>query len=308
MTAPDPRDARHSRFSDPGPYGHLLADLPTTVTALTAVVRNTITHYRSGVEFAPGHLAEIDSRWVERILAADQARFPRALTDPRPAEQRVAGCCRDFTLLTVAALRQHGIPARSRIGFADYFYRDEGFHADHVVVDYWDGQRWVFLDAQLDPTQDWGFDPADLPRLVGDRPPGPMATAAQIWTAWRRGEIDDQRYGVGPDLPYRGAPFIRNYVIGELAHRQRDEMLLWDVWGAMSEQPAGELTGDLDLVDEVAGLLLAADDGDAGAEADLERLYRADDRLRVGRECFCASPTGRLAWVDLRTRRARPVG
>ena len=133
-----------------------------------------------------------------------------------------------------------------------------------------------------------------MPRPVGDRAPGPFATAAQIWTAYRRGEIDDQRYGVHMELPFRGAPFIRDYVILELAHRQRDELLLWDRWGAMSTNPVGEIDGDLGLIDEVAALLLAADGGDEAAEAELERRYGQDDRLRPGATVICVSPTNGL--------------
>src|SRR5262249_9193454 len=147
-------------------------------------------------------------RWVAKILACDQERLAQPLDVARPEEEHVVGCCRDYTLLTVAALRQHGVPARSRIGFADYFMPEAGFHADHVIVEFWNGRRWVFADAQLDPDGDGGFAPLDMPRLVGDRAPGPFATAAQVWTSYRRGEIDDQAYGVGPELPFRGAPFI----------------------------------------------------------------------------------------------------
>jgi Transglutaminase-like superfamily len=300
MTTPDPRYAVQSRFSDPGPYAELLRTPPPAIADLAAVVRNTIAHYRTpGVEFTPAHLQEINNRWVEKILACDQSRFPQPLDVPRPYERHVAGCCRDYTLLSVAALRAHGVPARSRIGFADYFFREEGFHADHVIVDYWDGQRWVFADAQLDPGQDWGFDPLDMPRPVGDRPPGPFATAAQIWTAYRRGEIDDQAYGVHMELPFRGGPFIRDYVILELAHRQCDELLLWDRWGAMSENPVGEIEGDLGLIDELAGLLLAADEGDTAAEAELEKRYVGDDRLHPGSTVVCISPTGTRSVVAM---------
>lgn len=52
---------------------------------------------------------------------------------------RFVGCCRDFSLLFVAALRGRGVPARTRIGFAGYFAPD--FHHDHVVAELWDGHR-----------------------------------------------------------------------------------------------------------------------------------------------------------------------
>ncbi len=298
--------ARHSRFTDPGRYGDLLAVLPTDIGGIAAVVRNLIVHYRAGgVELAPERLAEIDNRWVDRILDTDQARFPQPLAQPRPYRDRVAGCCRDFTLLTVAALRQHGIPARSRIGFARYFFPERRFNADHVVVDWWDGAAWHYVDAQLDPAQDWGFDPLDLPRIVGPGPidAAPFLTAAQVWTAYRRGEVDPADFGIFPGSPIGGPGFIRNYVIGELAHRQGDELLLWDVWGAMAGERFDEVDGELDLIDEVATMLLAADAGDLVAEAELRRRYLDDDRLHPDGSVTCYSPTGTLTRIDLETRK-----
>jgi hypothetical protein len=87
-------------------------------------------------------------------------------------------------------------------------------------------------------------------------------------------------------------------VIHEVAHRYRDELLLWDGWGAMGP----ELVDDVELIDEVAALLLAADDGDEVAERELAERYAVDPRLHPGRTVACYSPTGTESRVDLRTR------
>lgn len=277
----------HSAYTDPGRYGGLLEALPAEIRPLTTVVRNLVVHYRaSGIDFPPERLAEIDLRWVEAMLERDQQRFGAPLGEPRPEADRLAGCCRDFTLLTVAALRQRGVPARSRIGFANYLGAD--FHRDHVIAEYWDGVRWVFVDAQLDPAGDWPFDTCDVPWLVGAKPvrPPQLETAAQVWTAFRRGELDENLYGVAPGMPIGGAWFIRNYVLMELAHRQRDELLLWDGWGVMGRQ----LDGDLGLIDEIAALLLAADEGDVAAERELAARYAADPDLHPGDQIESVSP------------------
>jgi hypothetical protein len=288
--------AKQSACSDPRAYAHLLDRLPADIPEMTAVIRNLIVHYRAGgVALDPKRMTEIDNRWMDRLLETDQHRFNEPLATPRSAEQRVAGCCRDFSLLTVAALRHRGVPARTRIGFADYFAPP--WHHDHVVVDYWNGNRWVFMDPQLDPAGPWTFDRNDMPRGFG-APVEPFVTAAQVWTAYRRGDIDPDTYGVDEHLPFRGPWFIRNYVIGELAHRQRDELLLWDMWGAMSI----ELDGDLELIDQVAALLLAADLGDEDAERELEARYAADSRLRPGEQIVSASPTEQQFRVDLAAR------
>jgi hypothetical protein len=289
--------ARHSPYSDPGRHAGLLAALPPDPAGLSAVLRNVVVHYRaSGIPFAGDRLAEIDSRWTERLLDVDAGRFAAPLAQPRPAADRVTGCCRDFTLLAVAALRQHGVPARSRVGFASYF--EPGYHHDHVVAEFWTGERWRRFDPMLEPGGPWGFDPTDLP-LRG----GGFRSAAEVWAGYRAGELDVDSYGVGRGLPYGGAWFVRNYVLHELAHRRRDELLLWDSWGAMSD----ELDGDLGLIDRVAALLLAADDGDAAAERELAARYAADPRLHPGGRVLCLSPRGVTTTCDLVTREATPA-
>ena len=300
--------AVQSPFSDPGRHASLLDALPTDIRELMAVVRNVLVHYRaSGIDLPPERLAAIDSRWVDRILDVDQARHGTPLGAPRAEVDRVACCCRDFTLLTMAALRHRGVPARSRIGFAGYFQPD--WHYDHVVVEHWDGSRWVFSDAQIAPAAHWGFDPADVPRLVGSTPPRrpPFETAGQAWAAYRRGELDVSTYGVAPGLPFAGGWFVRDEVIYEVAHRYRDELLLWDAWGAIgpdSVDPVDDVDSvdDVELIDEVAALLLAADDGDEVAERELAERYAVDPRLHPGRAVTCLSPTGTESRVDLRRR------
>ncbi|MFC7276105.1 transglutaminase-like domain-containing protein [Paractinoplanes rhizophilus] len=275
--------SRQTRYSDPRAHAALFDPLPADPAGIGEVIRNLVVHYRaSGIDFPPDRLAEIDSRWADRLLDADRRRFDTPLAEPRAPEQRIVGCCRDFALLTVSALRHQGIPARSRIGFADYLGPD--WHYDHVVAEYWDGARWVATDTQIDI--------ADL-RLG----PGGLRTAAQVWSGFRRGEIDLETFGVDPGADHlRGGWFARNYVIGELAHRLGDELLLWDLWGDMSE----ELPDDLSLIDELAELLQAADAGDRAAERKLADHYAGDPRLHPGTHVTCASPTGATFTADLR--------
>lgn len=84
--------ARHSAYTDPGPYAALLDRLPTDINGLAAAVRNLIVHYRAaGISFTGERLAEVDHRWIDRLLATDQHRFGVPLTTPRPLPERVAG-------------------------------------------------------------------------------------------------------------------------------------------------------------------------------------------------------------------------
>ncbi len=153
--------AAHTPYSDPGSYADLLQALPTELEALCATSRNVITHYRADYpDLPPNRHGEIDSRWLRTILELDQDRNPFPLAEPRPMKARVAGCCRDHSLFLVGALREQHVPARTRVGFADYF--SPGYHHDHVVVEFWNGDRWVRTDPELSVASR-DFDVRDMP-------------------------------------------------------------------------------------------------------------------------------------------------
>ncbi|HZS61750.1 MAG TPA: transglutaminase-like domain-containing protein, partial [Gemmatimonadaceae bacterium] len=65
---------------------------------------------------AESHIRHVDEM-LDRIFAID----PSPLTVARPPEKRLVGVCHHFSLLFVAMLRAHGIPARYRQGFGTYF-------------------------------------------------------------------------------------------------------------------------------------------------------------------------------------------
>jgi transglutaminase superfamily protein len=287
--------AMQTRFSDPGVHAGLFDGLPDDIPGIAAVVRNLLIHYRAdGIEFTGDRLAEIDNRWVSAILATDQKRNGTALAVPREPFDRVVGCCRDYTLLFVSMLRHKGIPARSRVGFGNYFA--EGFDHDHVVAEYWNGDRWVMIDAEMDPADPrFTFDVADMPA-------GPFRSAAEVWRGYRDGVLDGDLFGAdpNPDAPLKlhGGWFIRTYVHYQLAHLNGDELLLWDNWGGMSDTLDG---ADLDLTDRIADLMLASDNGDETATKEVNDLYRTDPALTFTGRAFVTSPAsgGQYVWKDL---------
>lgn len=269
----------HTPYSDPGRHRELLREPPDRMELICTAARNVIGHYRAEmVDLPEERWDEIDSRWLEVILERDQRRHRGPLTEPRDPSSRVAGCCRDHTLLVVGACRERGVPARSRVGFADYLI--PGYHLDHVVAEYWDQGRWRRADPEV---VDVPFDPTDLP--VG--PAAPFQTAAEVWRSYRQDRLDAGRYCVFPGSELAGPSLIRCYVIFEIAHRYGDELLLWDEWGIIAA------AGDEDLIDQLADLLIRADAGDQVAEDDLAQRYATDDRLHPGDVVTQLSPYGR---------------
>lgn len=321
MPAPTLADyASHSPYSDPGRY----ADLVAAVSPDAASLRRTCTavvHYRSGATLSPEQQQDIDRRWLESVVAAAVERSG-TLAGDRAADQLVAGCCRDHTLLTVGVLRSHKVPARSRVGFARYF-DDSGFGGDHVIAERWDGARWRRFDPELGVQDRWGFDPEDIPA----GPDSPFLTSAEAWLAIRSGKADPMSFGIRKDDPEDCGPaVVRDYVLREVAHRHRDELLLWDFWGPMLSfeslpaevgaalraeaertgfsMPGAEVSSaEFDAIaDELAYLLVAADAGDEVAAQDLAELYHGDPRLRAGDQVVTVSPLGRGGVTDLAAR------
>ena len=171
--------ASQGPITDPGPQARALAGLPGDLRGLTRVVQGLVFHYFAdegifGWRPPPERIAEIDTRHASAMLARLAALDARPLTEPRPPERRLVGCCRDFTVLLCTLARAQGIPVRARVGFARYFSPD--FHVDHEIVEWWDaGQhRWRLADPELSERHldhyRIGFDPFDVPRdqfLVG---------------------------------------------------------------------------------------------------------------------------------------------
>jgi hypothetical protein len=224
--------AVHSPYSDPGRHAGLLRVLPGTAAGLSAAARNVIAHYRAELPDLPEERRhEIDSRWLEVILAVDQERHGTPLTAPRPMADRVQA-------------------------------------ADHEQC------------------------------VVAAAPGGaPFQTAAEVWQGYPAGELDPDTYGVFPGAPFAGPDFIRGYVIFQVAHRFGDELLLWDEWGATLG------TGEEEMIDRLADLLVRADAGDQGAEEELYAWYRADDRLHPGDSVIQSSPYGNPS-VEVSLRRS----
>jgi hypothetical protein len=299
--------ATQSPFSDPGPFGAQIAAVPPDPASVSAAAVGLIAHYRGEAEHLTAEqVGDVSARWLPAILDIAASRAPvDDLTAPRSYPEKAGGCCRDHTLFGVSVLREHGIPARSRVGFESYFEPD--WHHDHVVVEWWDGTRW----SRFDPEVQWdaGFDARDMPVGVGS----PFETAAEVWLAYRRDGRDLSTYGVDRSLPHLVGPeFAIGEVFLELAHRQRDEVLLWDVWGAgaaalpphLRPQGAPAVSDEAveHLADEIATLLVAADAGDVEAEAELERRYASDPRLNLTAGVVTLSPDGGVGDVHLGAR------
>lgn len=266
-------------LTDAGTHRDALLALPAEPRELLAAVQGLLVHQDLagvyGFAMPEDRRETAHFRRTDRILGRILDEDPRPLTEPRRPDRRIACTCRTFSLIAVAAMRVHGIPARARCGFGNYF--DPGWHIDHWVAERWDAERgeWVLSDAQMDPllteTIGFDFDPAEVPR---DR----FVVGGDAWIAYRKGELDPDKCGL--TIPgEQGAWWIASNLIRDVAALSNMELLPWDDWGAMPEPE--DLIGEdlLALFDD-----LAAVTADPATAAEVRSRYEADERLRVPKQ------------------------
>ena len=220
-----------SRFTDPGAMTSWLDTVPPDLATLRDTASRLVFHYLAHGDvtehgFAPERRAEIDLRYADTMFARLHDLDPAPLHRERAPTDRIVGCCRDTTLLFVSLARHHGIPARARVGFATYLL--PGWAMDHVIAEVWDGRRWRLVEPQ--------FTPGDLPLDLLDVPRDRFLVGAEAWAACRSGALDAERFVVWPDnpLPFlRGLPYVLHNLVFDLAALNKDEMVLWDLWGPL---------------------------------------------------------------------------
>jgi hypothetical protein len=269
-------------YTEPGPltdvgvHRDVLLALPADPRGILAAVQGILVHQDLagvyGFAMPEERRATAHFRSAEPIIGRILAEDPRPLTEVRGPDRRIACTCRTFSLIAVAAMRIHGIPARARCGFGNYF--EPGWHIDHWVAERWDAERgeWILSDAQMDPllteTIGFDFDPAEVPR---DR----FVVGGDAWIAYRKSELDPDKCGL--TIPgEQGAWWIAANLIRDVASLSNMELLPWDCWGAIPE-PEDEIGPDLtDLLDELAALT-----ADPETAAEVRPRYAADDRIRV---------------------------
>lgn len=287
-----------SAVTDPGAFASWVAELPGDVASLRRASSNLVFHYWGGGDFAahgvPEERAtEIDTRYVDDILDLLHERSSAPRSSPREPSEQFVGCCRDYTALLVSFARAHGIPARTRVGFAGYFL--PGWWMDHAVAEVWDADqnRWRLVEAQVSPEHRDAGTGDVLP--VMDVPRDRFLTGAAAWRAARKGDLDHEKFVVNPELdePFlRSWPYLAHNLVLDLAALGSREMILWDEYGLLAE-PLSDT--DMTLLDELAAAI--SDDVDP----ELVGSWLHIDRLRVPEELMSYSPRSGPRQVRLRS-------
>ncbi len=279
-----------SIYSDPGKFGKWYDPFSNDISAMTLQIQNLFMHYADinlfSVSIAETRFNELNLRTIAKslqtILSDDHE-----LTLTRPPEKRIMGVCRDTSLLLCSVLRSRGIAARLRSGFVNYFI--PGLFLDGFCVEFFDEslQRWRSIDTRTTQLHidhyklSIDFDLMNVPNTR-------FISAANAWRMCRFENADPVRFG---SRQHRGLFTVRNRLIQDLALLNKQEMLIWDLWGPMLTTSVT----DYYLLDELADLLLHHDN----TIEKINEFYNHHLQFKVPNTILVDNPFLTAEWVTL---------
>ena len=229
---------------------------PNDVPKLCKIIQGILIH--------PGTLKQLynlnlpKSRISDRGLKTVQEVLDKAtkldnspLLIPREPEKRVVGICKHFSMLLCSILREKGIPARTRCGFATYF--QGGWFEDHWICEYWnfEEKRWVRVDAQIDDIQAVAYHIDRNKINLLDLPKGVFFPAGILWKLYRDGFVEGKVEGYSLVPGEFGEWYIRGnmlrdfFALNEIEYLYSEEDLLMDKNRKLSKK-------ELKLLDKIA--------------------------------------------------------
>ena len=271
--------ARHTPVTSPGPHAALLRALPDDPHDLVPLLQNVLVHHSRVDGFAAGTGRPDDGtevRPVRALLDRIDALDDRPWDAPRPDGHRLVVDCRSIAVVMCAVLREHGVPARVRFGFAGYLAPTHW--QSHVICEHADAIRGTADGGWTRTDPDLGRHRVGVAEFVD---------AGQAWAA-APADVDLPRYGYGPAL--RGRWAVRWELTRDLAALTGFEPLTSDVWGLVATLPEDDPAAADDAFARVAG-----------ARSRSERLALAADPAFAVPPVITAAPylTGAVHKVDL---------
>ncbi|MDX2216060.1 MAG: hypothetical protein SFY66_22535 [Oculatellaceae cyanobacterium bins.114] len=230
-----------SRFSNPHELEPLLTDLPLDLDNLHKAIHGLLIHIWKVRKFYPNllrnHAHDVFTRRIHQLIQHIHQLDNQPLSVTRPATKRAIVDSRNFALLLTTVLRQRGIPARVRCGFATYLQHTH--YQDYWICEYWsDAQRrWMMEDVTLQ---------------LHDITSSQFITGAQAWQLCRTNSHYGTLFGWGAELT--GMWATRVNLIRDFAALNDFECVSGDQWGLMLTEDTELTQDDLVLLDHVARL------------------------------------------------------
>ena len=281
----------HSYCSNPGSYKGLFNCISQDISEICKTGHGLFLHYADlnlfSTSVSEERYKELNLRTIQNSLEKIILNENRALNMPRTAEKSVMGVCRDTALLLCSILRSRGIPTRLRSGFVSYFI--PGLFLDGFCVEYYNEKKsqWCSVDTR---TMQLHIDhyKLSIDFDLTDVPSDKFISAAQAWKMCRFENADPVRFG---SRQHRGLFAVRNRLIQDLALLNKQETLIWDVWGAM----LCSVITDFKLLDDLAELLI----NDKGNVKKITEFYNNNSLFKVPNKVLVDNPFLTAEWVSI---------
>lgn len=256
-------------------------DFPDDIDKITRIIRGLLIHPSTikplrNLDLPKSRIQkERGFKTVQQILDRANKLDPSPLIIPREPKKRVVAICKHFSMLLCSILREKGIPARTRCGFATYF--QGGWFEDHWICEYWNKKqkRWVRVDSQIDDLQAVAYhiDREEIDFL--DLPKGVFFPAGVLWKLYREGFIDGRLAGFSDVNGASGGWYVRGNMLRDFFALNEIEYLYSEEDDLMSSNYKPNRR-DLKLLDEIARLTVNADEN----FEKVRRLYLTKKSLR----------------------------
>lgn len=253
----------HSYMTDIKEHQDFIGKLPKDVFELSKLIQNALLH--NHVQ----HLYKVTSnetltkeelplRSMNEMIQGFKHRGMLNLHDQRVPDERLLGICRDYSVMLTSLLREIGVAARARCGFASYL--EQGKYVDHWVCEYFDESqsKWIKFDAQIDDLQKTMFESAigksiDFTHVNDEE----FIIAAKAWQMARNNEVDAELFGI---LDWWGYDYLICNLILDINSLLKVPLEPWDMWEGYKSMPYNQLTKEDKLVlDEVAKIVIEND-------------------------------------------------
>jgi len=255
---------KHSPITDPGEFAYLYDDLPDGLHELIAVIQGQMIHRLAAQQF--GVTLTSESRGEQRLRTMQQRLKrimeldPSPLTVAREPSEKQVGMCRDFAVFLVSLLRHKGIPARMRVGFADYLGKESKFKGDHWITEYWhtDQARWVLADPDVGGVPLGMIPVKDGCNLHDLRQNQDFYVAGSAWKLARQGKVRPDMFRYSGR--WKGFPCIRGNLLHDFQALNGLELALFDYWDELHYKSESKLTPeDKASLDKIAELTIEPD-------------------------------------------------
>ncbi len=249
----------HSPITDPGKYGYLYDNLPGDLHGMIAIIQGQMIHrlavQQFGVTLTRESRSEQRLRTMQQRLNRMMELDPSPLTEERDPKEKQVGMCRDFAVFLTSILRHKGIPARMRVGFAEYLGEEQIYKSDHWITEYWSEglARWVLADPDVGGVPLGMLPVKDGCNLHDLRYNKDFFVAGSAWKLAREGKVRSDLFRYSGR--WKGFPCIRGNLLHDFQSLNKLELGLFDYWDELHIKSESKMTvEDKATLDKVASL------------------------------------------------------